>query len=150
MVLTPFSLVHSDDLRLRFLPVRVLVNEDSVEVRLAWWEKVASLTRNVRVARADMSDVRVVAQPMREAMRSGMKFGLRLPWIYYLARTIRLDQLFAVRRGLPGLAFSVNDATPLKKVLVTTPEAEQLARRLGAPEVGEPDGATREQAGAPG
>jgi hypothetical protein len=44
----------------------------------------------------------------------------------------------------------VNDASPLKKVLLTTPEAEQLARRLGAPEVGEPDGATHEQAGSPG
>jgi hypothetical protein len=151
MICTPFSLVHSDDLRLRFLPVRVFVSEDSVEVRFAWWQKIVGLTRNISVSRSDVSEVHVVEQPMREAMRSGMKFGMRLPWIYYLARTIRLDQAFVVRRGQPGLSFAVDNASPLKRVLVSTPEAEQLARELGAPEAAEPDAAaTAAPAGPPG
>jgi hypothetical protein len=111
----------------------VLVSEDSVEVRFAWWQKIVGLTRNVSVSRSDVSDVRVVEQPMRDAMRSGMKFGLRLPWLCYIARTIRLDQLFAVRRGQPALSFAVDNASPLKRVLVSTPEAEQLARQLSPP-----------------
>jgi hypothetical protein len=119
--------------------MRVFVSEDHVEVRFARWQKIVALTRDVSVSRSDVSDVQVVEQPMRDAMRSGMKFGLRLPWLYYIARTIRLDQLFAVRRGQPGLSFAVDNASPLKRVLVSTPEAEQLARMLGAPEAGEPD-----------
>jgi hypothetical protein len=141
--------------------VRVYVSEDSVELRLAWWQKILGLTRDVSVSRSAVSDVHVVERPMREAMRSGMKFGLRLPWVYYLARTIRLDQLFAVRRGEPGLCFAVDDASPLKRVLVSTPDAEQLARELSPPapptapapaaEAGEPDaGAAGGQAGQPG
>jgi len=113
--------------------VRVFVSDDCVEVRFAWWQKIVGLTRNISVSRSDVSDVGVVEQPMRDAMRSGMKFGLRLPWLYYIARTIRLDQLFAVRRGQPGLSFAVDNASPLKHVLVSTPEAEQLARDLDSP-----------------
>jgi hypothetical protein len=110
--------------------MRIEVSEDSVEVRLAWWQKLLGLLRNIRVARADISDVRVVENPMREAMRTGMKVGLRLPWLYYVARTIRLDQVFVVRRGVPGLSFAVGNRWALKRVLVSTPEAEELVRRL--------------------
>jgi hypothetical protein len=113
--------------------MRVFVSEDCVEVRFARWQKIVGLTRDVSVCRSDISDVQVVEQPMRDAMRSSMKFGLRLPWLYYIARTIRLDQLFAVRRGQPGLSFAVDNAGPLKHVLVSTPEAEQLARDLDSP-----------------
>jgi hypothetical protein len=110
--------------------MRVLVSEDTVEVRFAWWQKLLGLTRNVEVSRARVGDVRVVEQPMREAMRSGMKFGLRVPWLYYVARTIRLDELYAVRRGQPGLSFAVHGAGPLRRVLVSTPDAQRLAREL--------------------
>jgi hypothetical protein len=110
--------------------VRIEINEEYVEVRLAWWQKFVGLMRNIRVARTHLSDVHVVEQPMRETMRSGMTFGLRLPWVYYVSRTIRLDQAFVVRRGQPGLSFAVDDSSPLKRVLVSTPDAEKLARRL--------------------
>ena len=110
--------------------MRIEVDEDRVEVRLAWWQKVLGLMRNVCVERSDIEEAHVVENPMREAMSTGMKVGLRLPWVYYVARTLRLDQAFIVRRGLPGLALSLDNGTTLKRVLVTTPEAEQLARRL--------------------
>jgi hypothetical protein len=77
-----------------------------------------------------VSDVRVVDDPMRETMATGIKVGLRLPWLYYVARTIRLDKVFVVRRGLPGLSFAVRNHDPLRRVLVSTPDAEELARRL--------------------
>jgi hypothetical protein len=110
--------------------MRIEISEDAVEVRLAWWQKLLGLLRNIRVARADVSDVHVVENPMREAMRTGIKVGLRLPWLYYVARTMRLDQVFVVRRGVPGLSFAVSNRWALRRVLVSTPDAEELARRL--------------------
>jgi hypothetical protein len=112
------------------LAMRVHVTEDSVEVLLARWEKALGLLGNIVVPRADVSDVEVVPEPLREVMGAGIKAGLRLPWLYYVARTIRLDQAFAVRRGVPALSFAVRNHGPLKRVLVSTPDAEALARRL--------------------
>jgi hypothetical protein len=110
--------------------MRVRLTEDSGEVLLAPWEKVLGLMGNVTVPRADVSEVRVVAEPLREVMSAGIKAGLRLPWFYYVARTIRLDQAFVVRRGVPALSFAVRDQGALQRVLVSTPEAEALARQL--------------------
>jgi hypothetical protein len=110
--------------------VRVRLTDDSVEVLLARWEKILGLMKDIRVPRADVSDVRVVEKPVGEAMGSGIKAGLRIPGAYYVARTIRLDQAFAVKRGLPGLAFSVRNHAPLERVLVSTPDAKELARAL--------------------
>jgi hypothetical protein len=111
--------------------MRVVVTEDSVEVRLALWQKVLGLMRDISLPRADVSDVRLVEDPLAETMSSGIKVGLRLPWLYYLARTIRLDQVFLVRRGVPALSFAVRDHDPLRRVLVSTPDAAELVRRLG-------------------
>jgi hypothetical protein len=110
--------------------MRVQVTDESVEILLSRWQKVLGLMRDITVPRADVSYVRVVDDPMRETMATGIKVGLRLPWLYYVARTIRLDQAFVVRRGLPGLSFAVRNHDPLRRVLVSTPDAEELARRL--------------------
>jgi hypothetical protein len=110
--------------------VRIQVSEDYIEVRLALWQKLLGLMRNIRVTRADISDVHVVQNPVREAMGSGIKVGLRLPWLCYVARTIRLDEAFVVRRGVPGLSFAVDNGTLLHRVLLSTRDADELARRL--------------------
>jgi hypothetical protein len=110
--------------------MQINVSDDHIEVRLALWQKLLGLMRNVRVARTDISDVRVVSNPVHEAMYSGIKVGLRLPWLCYVARTIRLDEMFVVRRGVPGLSFAVNNTTSLRRVLVSTRQAGELARRL--------------------
>jgi hypothetical protein len=110
--------------------MRVQVSDEAVQVLLSRWQKVLGLMRDIRVPRADVSDVRVVDDPISETMGTGIKVGLRLPWLYYIARTIRLDQTFVVRRGVPGLSFSVRNHDPLRRVLVSTPDAEELARRL--------------------
>jgi hypothetical protein len=112
--------------------VRIDLSDDHVEVRLALWQKLLGLMRDIRVARADVSDVRVVEDPVREAMRSGIKVGLRVPWLIYVARTIRLDEAFVVRRGVPGLSFAVEDGTSLHRVLLSTRQADELARELRA------------------
>jgi hypothetical protein len=112
--------------------VRLLLTDDAIEVRLARWERALGLMRDISVPRSDVSDVQVVADPVREAMAAGIKVGLRLPWLYFVARTIRLDQAFIVRRGIPGLSFAVRNQGPLRRVLVSTPAAVELARRLHA------------------
>ncbi|HTA32623.1 MAG TPA: hypothetical protein VK721_04280 [Solirubrobacteraceae bacterium] len=108
------------------------VSDEYVEVRLARWQKLLGLLRDIRVARTDVSDVRVVEDPLREAMSSGIKVGLRLPWLYYVARTIHLDEAFIVRRGVPGLSFAVDNDTSLRRVLVSTHEADALVQQLQA------------------
>jgi hypothetical protein len=113
--------------------MRLLITDDTVEVRLALWQKVLGLLRNIRVPRADVSDVEVVEDPVREAMQAGIKVGLRLPWLYYVARTIRLDSAYIVRRRVPALAFMVRNQGALQRVVVSTPQARELARRLQAP-----------------
>jgi hypothetical protein len=116
--------------------VRVRVTEDSIEVLLSRWEKVLGLMKDIRLPRDDVSDVRVVDDPLRAAMGTGLKAGLRLPWLYYVARTIRLDRAFVVRRNVPALSFSVRNHDPLRSVLVSTPDAHEIARRLGGAEQG--------------
>jgi hypothetical protein len=110
--------------------VRVQVSEEAVEVLLSRWEKALGLLGNIAVPRADVSDVRVLEDPMREVLRTGLKAGLRLPGLYYVARTIRLDEAWLVRRGVPALSFSVRNRGALRRVIVSTPEAQQLALRL--------------------
>jgi hypothetical protein len=117
-------------MRTRLSSMRVRVTEDSVEVLLSRWEKVLGLLGDIRVPRADVSEVEVVGDPVRRAMGAGIKVGLRLPWLYYVARTLRLDRAFLVRRGVPGLSFAVRNHGALKHVLVSTPEAEELAGQL--------------------
>lgn len=110
--------------------MRVILDPDTFEVRLSWWQKIAGLMGNIRIARADISDVKVVENPVRAAMGTGLKAGLRLPWLLYIARTIRLDQAFVVRRGVPGLSLAVANHGALKHVLISTPDAPELASRL--------------------
>jgi hypothetical protein len=110
--------------------VRVQVSEGAVEVLLSRWEKVLGLLGDIAVPRADVSDVRVLEEPMRDVLRTGLKAGLRLPWLYYVARTIRLDEAWVVRRGVPALSFSVRNHGALRRVVVSTPEAQALARQL--------------------
>ncbi|HTC72729.1 MAG TPA: hypothetical protein VK655_07560 [Solirubrobacteraceae bacterium] len=112
--------------------MHIELSEEYVEVRLARWQKLLGLLRDIRVARTDVSDVRVVEDPLREAMSSGIKVGLRLPWLYYVARTIHLDEAFIVRRGVPALSFAVDNNTALRRVLVSTHEADALVQQLQA------------------
>jgi hypothetical protein len=113
--------------------MRILITDETIEIRLSAWQKVLGLMRDISLPRSEISEVEVVHDPLREAMSSGLKIGLRLPWLYYAARTIRLDQMFVVQRGRPALGLAVNNGTPLRRVLLSTSEAEQLVDRLRRP-----------------
>jgi hypothetical protein len=108
----------------------VHLSEEMIEIRLALMEKVVGLLGNICVPLSDVSDVQVVEDPLHDVMRAGLKVGLRLPWLYYVCRTIRLDQAWVVRRGVPALSFAVRNHGALEHVTVSAPEAHELARRL--------------------
>ncbi|HEX5223813.1 MAG TPA: hypothetical protein VFW29_01665 [Solirubrobacteraceae bacterium] len=118
--------------------MQVVVTDELVEVRLSWWQKALGLMRNITVARTDVSEVEVEPDALRVAMGAGIKVGLRLPWLYYVARTIRLDQVFVVRRHVPALSFRVANHGALQRVVVSTAEADALAERLRATAGGAP------------
>jgi hypothetical protein len=110
--------------------VRVQLSDQQIEVRLSPLQKVLGLMGDITVARADVADVRVLEDPLHEVMRAGLKVGLRLPWLYYVCRTIRLDRAWVVRRGVPALSFAVRNQGALEQVTLSTPQARELALQL--------------------
>lgn len=110
--------------------MRVRVTKDSIEIELAAWEKALGLMKDIRLPLRDLSDVRVVESPMREVMGRGLKAGLRLPRVRYVARTIRLDEAFLLKRGEQAVSFTVRNHEPLHSVMVSTPNPKQLAKQL--------------------
>jgi hypothetical protein len=112
--------------------VRVHISEEKIEIRLAPLEKGLGLLGNIRVPLSEIDEVQVVEDPLHEVMRAGLKVGLRLPWLYYVCRSLRLDEAWIVRRGVPALSFAIRGHGTLKRVTVSTPEAGKLARRLSS------------------
>lgn len=110
--------------------VRVHLNDEEIEIRLTPLEKALGLLGNIRVPLSDVGEVRVVDDPLYDVMRAGLKVGLRLPWLYYVCRSIRLDRAWAVRRGVPALSFEVRNHGALEHVTVSTHDAHALAQRL--------------------
>ena len=112
--------------------MRVHLTEDSLEVLFAPWEKALGLLGNIIVPRADMSrrqgcaGARARGDERRDEGRSA-------PALALLRRPHDPPRPgFAVRRGVPALSFAVRNHDRLRHVLVSTPEAEALARRLQA------------------
>jgi hypothetical protein len=110
--------------------MRLHISDEEIEIRLSPVEKTLGLLNSIRVERANVSDVQVVDDPLYEVMRAGLKVGLRLPWLYYLCRSIRLDRVWIVRRGVPALSFAVHNQGALEHVTVSTRDAREIAQRL--------------------
>ena len=106
------------------------LSEEKIEIRLTPLEKLLGLLGDIRVPLSDVSDARFVEDSLHDVMRAGLKVGLRLPWLYYVCRSIRLDQAWAVRRGVPALSFAVRNHGALEHVTVSTREARELVHRL--------------------
>ncbi len=116
--------------------MRLQISDDYVEVRLARWEKILGLMGDIRVPRTAVADVEVVQNPLRAVLGTGLKAGLRLPGVYYVARSIKLDRAWILRRGIGAVSFAVEDGGALRHVVVSTPEPEAVAKRLGTPPAG--------------
>src|SRR5262249_42964773 len=111
----------------------VRLRDDILEVRLAWWEKALGLMGDIRVARADVHDVELLDDGVADAMSAGLKAGLRLPWVRYVCRSLKLDRAWVVRRGQPALRLRVSNHGHLAQVTVSTPDAAALAAQLRGP-----------------
>jgi hypothetical protein len=116
--------------------VRVEIGPEAVTVRLALWQKVLGLMRDITVPLRDIDGAEVVEDGVGVAMRAGIKVGLRLPALYYVARTLRLDEAFIVRRGSPAVSISIGGEGHLRRVLLSTPEPSELAARIEAARTG--------------
>ncbi len=112
--------------------MRVEIAEQEVVIRLSWWQKLLGLMRDIHVPLRDVAGAEVVDDAIGQTARAGIKVGLRAPALYYAARTLRLDEAFVVRRGLPGLSIAIGGDGHLRRVLVTTPRAAELAERIEA------------------
>lgn len=110
--------------------MRVHLSEEKIEIQLSPVEKMLGLLGSIRAPLSDVSDVHVVEDPLYDVMRAGLKVGLRLPWLYYVCRSIRLDRAWAVRRGVPALSFAIRNHGALERVTVSTRDAHELAQRL--------------------
>ncbi len=116
--------------------VRVEIGPDAVKVRLALWQNVFGLMRDMIVPLRDIEGAEVVEDAIGVAMRAGIKVGLRIPSLYYAARTLRLDEAFIVRRGTPAVSISIGGEGHLRRALLSTPEASELAARIEAARAG--------------
>jgi hypothetical protein len=112
--------------------VRVEIGGEEVVVRLAWWQKLLGLMRDIHVPLRDVEGAEVVENAIGETARAGIKVGLRAPPFYYAARTIKLDEAFVVRRGRPALSIAIGGDGHLRRVLVSTPRAAELAEEIEA------------------
>jgi hypothetical protein len=110
--------------------VRIVIGDGSLQIRLSRWQKVLGLLGDIVVPLEDVRAAEVEEEPVRVAMRAGVKVGLRVPWLYFVARTIRLDEAFVVRRGVPALRVDIENSGALRRLLVSTPDASALAERL--------------------
>lgn len=110
--------------------MRVEITSQAVEVRLSWWQRLLGLMRNMTVPLGDISGVEVIENPVSVAARAGIKVGLRLPFLLFAARTLKLDEAFLVRRGVPALSVEIAGEGHLRRLLVSTPRAAELAREL--------------------
>lgn len=106
------------------------ISEQEIEIRLSLPEKVLGLLGNIRLARSEISDVQLLENPLHDVMRAGLKVGLRLPWFYYVCRSIRLDQAWVVRRGVPAISFTVHNHGTLRRVTVSAHNARELVQSL--------------------
>lgn len=110
--------------------MHIVIADGSLQIRLSWWQKALGLLGDIVVPLADVRATGVEDEPVRVAGRAGIKVGLRVPWLYFVARTIRLDEAFIVRRGVPALRVEIENDGALRRLLVSTPEAGALAERL--------------------
>lgn len=110
--------------------MRVHISDERIEIHLSRLEKVLGLMRSISIPLSEVSDVKVLDDSLHEVMRAGLKVGLRLPWLYYVCRSIRLNEAWVVRRGVPAVSFAVRNAGALERVTVSSPDASALAKRL--------------------
>ena len=112
------------------------IGHDAVTVRLAWWQKLLGLMRDIVVPLACIDSAETVEDPLHSVHRAGIKVGLRIPYLYFIARTLRLDEAFLVRRGVPAVSISIGGPGHLRRLLVSVPDATESARRIEAARAG--------------
>ncbi len=112
--------------------MRVEIGPEAVLVKLTWWQKLLGLMRDISIPLSEVDGTEVVENGVGVAIRAGIKVGLRVPFLYFCARTLRLDEVFVVRRRVPALSISIAGQGNLRRVLLSTPRAAELAAEIEA------------------
>ncbi|MGW0936688.1 hypothetical protein [Streptomyces sp. NPDC002666] len=110
---------------------RVLIEGTDIVVRLSWWEKAAARHRDVRVPASVLRHVYVEPDWWR-ALRGERESGTCVPGRLCAGiRNHREGQDFTlVRSGGPVLCVEMHRSSPLSRLAVSVPDAEETRRTL--------------------
>ncbi|MFD8685666.1 hypothetical protein [Streptomyces sp. NPDC059651] len=110
---------------------RVLIEGTDIVVRLSWWEKAAARRHDVRVPGSALRRVYVEPDWWR-ALRGERDRGICVPGrLCAGTRKHREGQDFTlVRSGGPVLCVELHRSSPLSRLAVSVPDAEETLRRL--------------------
>jgi hypothetical protein len=113
------------------------ISDDTVAVRLGAWEKVGALRGDVVVPRRAVRSARTSERGWRE-VRGVRAPGAGFPGVISLGTYRRRGRKdFAAvygRSGHPVVVVELDPgAAPFARLLVSTPDADEVVRRLGAP-----------------
>ncbi len=114
------------------LMARLLVDGDTLVVRLSLLERLGALRGDVRVPLRAMRGIRVSDRPWEE-LRGVRATGTGVPRVIALGtRGGRGTREFAaVYRGMPGVVVEL-DGAALGRLVVSTAEPSEVARRIAA------------------
>ena len=115
--------------------VELLVGDvPAVVLRLTLLERLGALVLgDVEVPLAQLAAVRAVDQPWRQRPWQGVRVGTGLPYVVLLGRMVwpgqTADFCAVFGRG-PALVLELAPGAPWRRVVASTPDAEQLAAAL--------------------
>ncbi|HEY9329435.1 MAG TPA: hypothetical protein VIS09_14575 [Streptomyces sp.] len=113
---------------------RVLTEGTDIVVRLSWWEKATARRRDVRVPESALRRVYVEPDWWR-ALRGERESGTCVPG--RLCAGIRKHRegrdFTLVRQGGPVLCVELHRSSPLSRLAVSVPDAEETRRMLLSP-----------------
>ncbi len=110
---------------------RLLVDGDTLVVRLSLLEKLGALRGDVRLPLRAVRDIRVSDSPWEE-LRGVRAAGTGLPRVVALGtrRGPGTRDFAAVYRGMPGVVIEL-DRAALGRLVVSTADPAEVVRRVG-------------------
>ena len=117
--------------------VSISNERDALLLELSRLEKLGALHGNLRVALSSIEAVTVCYQPWAERPWHGIRVGTGCPWVVLLGRTVHcgsVDFVAVYGRKTPACVIHLKPEAPegLRAVIFTSPEAETVAKELGA------------------
>ena len=110
--------------------MNVTLTPTHLDVRLSVWEKLGGLTTDHHIARERIAAAEVDPAPMH-AIRGRFKAGLRLPGVRFVCWTWHPMTFWSISHDAAALRVTVRGGR-LRQLVLSTPDAAELARALGS------------------